>query len=115
MTGAPQLQATLELERIQMLPQARVVAEGIAATLAPFCEVAIQDLLDPGSAIIASITISPAGLSGTNDGSRILPRRRPKSPRNPSNSEFRGRGGHMIATGFIGAPEAPTMRRGVAT
>jgi predicted transcriptional regulator YheO len=60
MIGASQLQAALELERIQLLLQASVVAEGIAATFALFCDVAFRDLLDPGNAIIAFDAFSSA-------------------------------------------------------
>jgi hypothetical protein len=81
MIGASQLQAALELETNPTVLQARVVAEGIAATLVPFCEVAVYDLLDPGNAIIAFYNnLSGPAYRGPNNGSRILPRRRPKSP-----------------------------------
>lgn len=40
-------------EQQNLLEQMRQVADGLGQTLAPFCEVVLHDLLDPGHAILA--------------------------------------------------------------
>ena len=40
-------------EQLNLLEQMKQVADGLGRTLAPFCEVVLHDLLDPGHAILA--------------------------------------------------------------
>ena len=40
-------------EQILLLDQLKQVADGLAQTFAPFCEVVVHDLLDPGHAVLA--------------------------------------------------------------
>ena len=92
------------MKRIQLLLQAHVVAEGIAATFVPFCEVAVYDLLDPGNAIIAfynNLSGRPIGDPTTGRGfSSVADPNHPKIEANYANRFADGRKLKSISIGI---------------